>query len=308
MKATYPKQGKNEVQGEKNEIHIGHERHHELNGPDTEAGWTVAGTRVLSEHKYGPHDSSKDIQQNRDHQEYKHKPVQVKRQTFLQFLEDVGSYDDREDGEGNDICYNTHDQSWAVSVTSQWYKNNAAHKGLHNFQESRQNGQVSPLLLVQEFVLHHFKCVDKRTQESTCTHYQAIQTFQAGVEVGIGNSNRDSHECGGHGHPRGEVGPVHAKHVENDIELKHFNDGDDEGHDWAEGPGEHSIVPVGMGAPSSEGSQEKGEQRQNDLSHVQPTSSGEQSGWGKCRLGQCVLNIIDYSHLWTCWGEVEMCL
>lgn len=119
FKATDTKQGKNEVQCKKNEIHIGHECNHKLNGPDTEAGWTVTGTRVVSECKNGPHDCSKNIKHNRHHQEYKHKPVQVKRQTCLQFLEDVGGYDYREDGERNGICYNAQDQNRLVSVTSQ---------------------------------------------------------------------------------------------------------------------------------------------------------------------------------------------
>lgn len=119
FKATDTKQGKNEVQCEKNEIHICHKCNHELYGPDTEAGWTVTGTRVVSEHKNGPHDSGKYIQHNRDDQKYKNKPVQVKRQTILQLLEDVGGYDERQDGERNSICYDTQDQSWLVSVASQ---------------------------------------------------------------------------------------------------------------------------------------------------------------------------------------------
>lgn len=91
----------------------------------------------MSEHKNGPHDSSKYIEHNGDDQEYKDKPVQIKRQAILEFLEDVGGNDYRDNGKWNGVCYNTQDQREGVSVTGQGHKNHAAHESLHNFHESR---------------------------------------------------------------------------------------------------------------------------------------------------------------------------
>ena len=93
LKATDTKQGENEVEWKQNKIDVGKKCNHELYGPDTVAGGAVTGPRVIPEHKNRPHNSSINIKHNWNHQEYKHKSVQVKGQTRLQFLQHVGGYD-----------------------------------------------------------------------------------------------------------------------------------------------------------------------------------------------------------------------
>ncbi|PWA21968.1 hypothetical protein CCH79_00015588 [Gambusia affinis] len=205
-----------------------------------------------------------------------------------ELVRNVGGYDERQDGERDDVRDDTKDQRWLVSVTGERHKNHAAHEGLQNLAEPGKS--------CQELVLHHFQHVEEATQEGEHAHYPAVEAFQAGVEVGVSYGDGDGHERGGHGHPCGEVLPVHAEHVEDYMEPEHLDDGDDEGHDGAEGPGEHGVDPVGMAAPSSEQSQDEGDQTQNDLSHVEPASPGHQAGRIKHRLGQRVLNIANNAH------------
>lgn len=307
FKTTNTKQCENKIQGKKNEIHVCKKGHHELNGPDAIAGRAVIGTRIVSECVNGPNDSSNNIQNHRDHKENEHKPVQIKGQTGLQLFQDVGGDDQKQNGERDNVQNDTKDQSWFVSVTSEGNKNHAAHKSLQNFPESRKSSQVAAFLLVQAFVFHHLENVDEATQEGKHAHYPAVHTCAAGIEVGIRDGDGDGHERRRHGHSCSEVIPVHTKHSEDDIKLEHLNDGDDESHDGAKSPGEHGVVPVGVSAPSSEGTQEKGDHRDDDLSHVQRPSSRQQSRRGEHSLGQCLLHVVKNSHLGKLLLESALC-
>lgn len=103
-------------------------------------------------------------------------------------------------------------------------KKHAAHKRLQDLPESRQRSQVDTRLLVQAFVLHHFKKVEEAAQEGKHAHYPAVNAVGAGLEVGVSD-----------GHPCGEVVPVQANFKE-EVDQEHLDDRDDESHDGGKKP------------------------------------------------------------------------
>lgn len=222
-------------------INAGHERHHDQVVP-TAKRTAVRGSWIVLEAVKRPYNHCRQVHQNRQH--VVPRKTLLKRKGALSQQPTDGQEDDEEsndEADGIDGHAPLQPRKPAVPARVQRDEDDAGDERLQDLQQAGHSGQEPADLPGFGSGQAYFHGVQDEGQTGDHRSRNPTGARRAHEKLGVDDRGRQDHQGGQHGESRSEVLPRDG-HL--GVEVGQLQDDDEESHETAEAPGEHTPGPV----------------------------------------------------------------